>query len=146
MPLSVHAVQIRGVSAEIPDAQFYDDSLAPPAHVTVRRKSELMPHPVDLLVLNVMYQNPGALHCFEIAERIYKITNARISVSHKQVWLSLRRLITAKWVECSSRERDAGRRDSALYRLRYGGGSHLRSENKRWRKLAPLITAVAELK
>src|SRR6202040_3759790 len=115
----------------------YDESLAPPDQIAVKRKQDFMPHPIDLLVLNVLYEHDDDLHCFEIARRVYDLTNARVTVSDKQVWLALRRLIKADWVERVSRDRDAGRRKSALYRLCHGGGSHLRSVNMLWRKLAP---------
>lgn len=133
---------LKYLQSEIPETHFYDDSLAPPDHIKVRRRKDLIPHPIDLLVLNALYDQ-GSLHCFEIAQRVYEMTGARLELTHYQISLTLQRLQKAEWVERSSRDPDAGRRKGPLFRLKDGGGSHLRAENRRWRKLAPVIAECA---
>ena len=141
----LHCAIVTHFSRDLPDSQFFDDALGAPAQIAVRRKQEFMPNPIDLLALNAIYCGGDDLHCFEIVQRIYQLTKARVSVSHKQTWLALRRLLKADWVEEVKRDPDAGRRRSPRYRLKHGGGSHLKSANNQWRRIAPVVTAIAEL-
>ena len=137
--------QVRESLSELSAGQFFDPTRAALDQEIERRslerkRTQLMPDPIDLLVLNALHGQRD-LHCSEIVRRIYEITLGSVTVSHKAVWHSLRRLRKSEWVEYGNRDSDAGRRKSRLYRLRDGGGSHVGLQNKHWKEVSAGIHA-----
>ena len=139
-----------GTSSEpLPEDQFFNETLSGPAknqkrHPIRRKKLALLPDPVELLVINALYGN-GDIRCSEIVDRISQMTAGTVNLPHRSVWHALRQLIVQRRVE-ARRDESATKGKTPVYRLRYGGGSHLIKENSRWMQIGPAITRVAESK
>ena len=92
-----------------------------------RKKLEMMPGTLELLILRTLERHRGPLHGYGIARHIQRVSDDVLQVEEGSLYPALQRLAVKGWVEAEWGLSDNNRR-ARLYRLTPAGHKQLAEE------------------
>lgn len=104
-------------------------------------KPNLLQGTLTMLILRVLAQ--GALHGYEIANRIQQLSEDVLKVEEGSLYPALYRLEEAGWIEAEWGASENNRR-AKYYQLTRAGRKQLVAETEHWERLSGAITKVMQ--
>ncbi len=104
-------------------------------------KPNLLQGTLTMLILRVLAQ--GALHGYEIANRIQQLSDDVLKVEEGSLYPALYRLEEAGWIEAEWGASENNRR-AKYYSLTKTGRKQLTAETENWERLSGAITKVMQ--
>lgn len=104
-------------------------------------KQNLVQGTLTMLILRVLAQ--GALHGYEIANRIQQLSEDVLKVEEGSLYPALYRLEEAGWIEAEWGASENNRR-AKFYNLTKAGRKQLVAETNNWERLSGAITKVMQ--
>ena len=104
-------------------------------------KTELLQGTLDMLVLKVL--EAGALHGFEIAQRIHRLSHQALTVEEGSLYPALYRMEERGWIRAEWGQSDNNRR-AKYYELTRAGRRQLERETAGWERLSAAIGLVMQ--
>lgn len=106
-----------------------------------RKKLEMMPGTLELLILRTLERHRGPLHGYGIARHIQRVSDDVLQVEEGSLYPALQRLAVKGWVEAEWGLSDNNRR-ARLYRLTPAGHKQLAEEVADFERLLKAILLV----
>jgi transcriptional regulator len=107
----------------------------------VRKKSEMMPGTLELLILKTLDRHRDPLHGYGIARYIQRVSDEVLQVEEGSLYPALQRLAVKGWVRAEWGLSDNNRR-ARLYRLTPAGRRQLAAEVADFERLLEAILRV----
>ena len=108
---------------------------------TVRKRPELLPGTLELLILKTLERHQEPLHGYGIARHIQRVSDEVLQVEEGSLYPALQRLAVKGWVEAEWGISDNNRR-ARLYRLTPAGRKQLQEETADFERLLEAILRV----
>jgi PadR family transcriptional regulator, regulatory protein PadR len=109
----------------------------------VRKKQEMLPGTLELLILKTLERNREPLHGYGIAQNIKRVSDDVLQVEEGSLYPALQRLAIKGWVKAEWGISENNRR-ARLYRLTPGGRKHLAREAADFERLLEAILRVMQ--
>lgn len=107
-----------------------------------RKKSELLPGTLDMLILKTLEQG-GVMHGYAIADRIRQVSEDVLKVEEGSLYPALQRMQLKDWV-ASDWGHSANNRRARYYRLTPAGRKQLRHEVSEFDRVMSAILRVIQ--
>lgn len=108
-----------------------------------RKKQEMMPGILELLILKTLERNREPLHGYGIAQNIKRVSDEVLQVEEGSLYPALQRLKIKGWVKAEWGISDNNRR-ARLYRLTPLGRKHLAEEYADFNRLLEAVLRVVQ--
>ena len=108
---------------------------------TVRKRPELLPGTLELLILKTLERHQEPLHGYGIARYIQRVSDEVLQVEEGSLYPALQRLAVKGWVEAQWGTSGNNRR-ARLYRLTPAGRKQLQEETADFERLLEAILRV----
>jgi transcriptional regulator len=109
--------------------------------VKIRRKQELLPGTLDLLVLRVL--SAGELHGWGITNRLEVLSQSALQVDEGSLYPSLYRMEEKGWIAAEWKVTENNRR-AKYYSLTRAGKKQLEVETESWNNMSAVIQRVLQ--
>ncbi|HYE65887.1 MAG TPA: PadR family transcriptional regulator [Pyrinomonadaceae bacterium] len=109
----------------------------------LRKKHEMLPGTLELLILKTLERNREPLHGYGIAQNIKRVSDDVLQVEEGSLYPALQRLAIKGWVKAEWGMSDNNRR-ARLYRLTPAGRKHLAQEVADFERLLEAILRVVQ--
>lgn len=109
----------------------------------LRKKQEMLPGTLELLILKTLERNGDPLHGYGIAQNIKRVSGDVLQVEEGSLYPALQRLAIKGWVKAEWGISDNNRR-ARLYRLTPSGRKHLVQEVADFERLLEAILRVVQ--
>lgn len=109
----------------------------------LRKKQEMLPGTLELLILKTLERRGEPLHGYGIAQHIKRVSDEVLQVEEGSLYPALQRLAIKGWVKAEWGISDNNRR-ARLYRLTPAGRKHLAQEVADFERLLEAILRVMQ--
>jgi transcriptional regulator len=109
----------------------------------LRKKQEMMPGTLELLILKTLERHGEPLHGYGIAQNIKRVSDDVLQVEEGSLYPALQRLTIKGWVKAQWGISDNNRR-ARLYRLTPAGRKHLVQEVAAFERLLEAMLRVVQ--
>jgi transcriptional regulator len=108
-----------------------------------KKKAELLPGTLDMLILKTLERNLDPLHGYGIAYYIKQISNQVLQVEEGSLYPALQRLAIKGWVKTEWGQSENNRR-ARFYKLTAKGRKQLRQEEADFERMLEAILLVMQ--
>ena len=108
-----------------------------------KKKTELLPGTLDMLILKTLERNTEQMHGYGIALYIKQISKEVLQVEEGSLYPALQRLAIKGWVKAEWGQSDNNRR-ARFYRLTAAGRKQLRQEEADFDRILEAILRVMQ--
>ena len=108
-----------------------------------KKKTELLPGTLDMLILKTLERNSGPMHGYGIALYIKQISNEVLKVEEGSLYPALQRLTIKGWVKTEWGQSDNNRR-ARFYKLTPAGRKQLKQEEADFERMLEALLRVMQ--
>ena len=101
--------------------------------------TDLLQGTLDVLILKTLF--PGAMHGWDIAQRIQQVSQEVLRVGQGSLYPALHRLEDRGWIKAEWGVSDNNRR-AKFYRLNAAGRKQLSAETEAWERFTGAVTLI----